>query len=162
MSRRKLCRLTPAQLQLLPGEINERTEGGSPVGWRPDHRQEVFAPVCRRKIILLHLLPSVAMPCLFRNRSKAAHSLLTLTKAGAPETRTWNQAGQNQDQPPTHEGIQGGTQPIRHTFRSLQSWQRICLSPKGWGRCRFPKAIRWRVRSRSIAASVQPRDRKEW
>jgi len=28
MSRRKLCRLTPAQLQLLPGEINERTEGG--------------------------------------------------------------------------------------------------------------------------------------
>ena len=28
MSRRKLCRLTPAQLRLLPREINERTAGG--------------------------------------------------------------------------------------------------------------------------------------
>ena len=28
MSRRKLCRLTPAQLRLLLGEINEQTEGG--------------------------------------------------------------------------------------------------------------------------------------
>jgi hypothetical protein len=57
MSRRKLRRLTPAQLHLLPREINERTEGGnfrrlapaSPTG-------SFFAPVCRRKIILLHLL----------------------------------------------------------------------------------------------------------
>jgi hypothetical protein len=36
---------------------NQRTHRGeTSVDWYPDHRQEVFAPVCRRKIILLHLL----------------------------------------------------------------------------------------------------------
>ena len=60
MSLRKLCRLTPAQLRLPLGEINEQTEGGFgrlapglPTGG-------FFAPVCRGKIILCHLLLSVA------------------------------------------------------------------------------------------------------
>ena len=61
MSRRKLCRLTPAQLRLLLGEINEQTEGGGlqQTGTRITDRR-FFVPVCRCKIILCHLLLSVA------------------------------------------------------------------------------------------------------
>jgi len=60
MSRRKLCRLTPAQLRLLPREINERTAGGLQWTGTRITDKKFFAPVCRRKIIFLHLLPSVA------------------------------------------------------------------------------------------------------
>jgi hypothetical protein len=60
MSRSKLCRLTPAQLRLLPREINERTAGGLQWTGTRITDKKFFAPVCRRKIIFLHLLPSVA------------------------------------------------------------------------------------------------------
>ena len=55
MSRRKLCRLTPAQLRLLLGEINEQTEGGASVDCHPDYRPEVF---CAGVPVQNHPLPS--------------------------------------------------------------------------------------------------------
>ena len=70
MSRRKLCRLTPAQLRLLPKEINERTEGdfsrlapGSPTG--------SFLRRCAgaKSSSSIFFYPWL---CLFRNRSNQA------------------------------------------------------------------------------------------
>ena len=48
MSRRKLCRLTPAQLRLLLGEINEQTEGGEMRGLQATPAKSCFSQNPRR------------------------------------------------------------------------------------------------------------------
>jgi len=57
---KKVVSADTGALRLLPWEINERTAGGLQWTCTRITDRKFFAPVCRRKIIFLHLLPSVA------------------------------------------------------------------------------------------------------
>ena len=74
MSRRKLCRLTPAQLRLLLGEINEQTEGGGFSRLAPGSTTGSFLRRCAgaKSSSSIFFYPWLR---LFRNRS---NSMLTI------------------------------------------------------------------------------------